>query len=382
MSWMSSTTVVFPLMALFVALTTVPVVPTVLTVVLLIVGLLPWALVAGGVRLPSMVLVIVDLAVVSVLTIRYENQGALFLGVVACMWIAAQGLRSQSIVAVIGFSAVSIGCSVSMHDDKQGWVIWLTGMLFGWFVGSLMFRQQRLTADLDAARSDLAATVAEQERKAIAREVHDIVGHSLTVVLLNIAGARRHLATNPAAAAEAMERAEKISRDSLESVRSVVGLLSSSSDSQRDAPLPSGADVAPMLEQARRSGLPITVEVTGEPAELDPTIGLTVVRLLQESLANASRHAPGTTIDVRVEINTRSVTTTIANDLVTRAAATPTAPTSTAPTSTRTGLGVAGMTDRIEALNGSLDIGVRDGRWVVRGVLPRRLSRAPELAVR
>ncbi|MEO7397698.1 MAG: histidine kinase dimerization/phosphoacceptor domain-containing protein [Ilumatobacteraceae bacterium] len=96
--------------------------------------------------------------------------------------------------------------------------------------------------------------------------MHDIVGHSLTVVLLNIAGARRHLATNPAAAAEAMERAESISRDSLETVRSVVGLLSSSGDSQRDAPLPGGGDVLPLLEQAKRCGLPVSVALSGNPS--------------------------------------------------------------------------------------------------------------------
>lgn len=373
MAWMSSTNIAFPAMALFVALTTfLTVRPTAVTVALLAVALVPWGFVAAGFDVPPSMVVLVGLGATAVLTIRYDDQGALFLGVVTCTWVASRGLRWESVLAVVGFSAASVGCSISIDDDKQGWIIWGTGMLFSWFAGTLLYRQQALTAELEAARQHLAVSVAEQERKAIAREVHDIVGHSLTVVLLNIAGARRHLATNPAAAAEAMERAEKISRDSLESVRSVVGLLSTSSDSQRDAPLPTGADVAPMLEQARRSGLPLTVDVIGNPAELDPTIGLTVVRLLQESLANASRHAPGATIDVRVEVDEVSVTATVGNDLVDRVA----------PASTRSGLGVAGMTDRIEALNGSLDIGVRDGRWVVRGVLPRWLNRAHELAVR
>jgi len=359
-------------MVLFVALTTfLTVSPTPVTVGLLAVALAPWAFVAAGFEVPPVLVVLVGLAATTVLILRYEDQGALFIGVVTCMWVASLGLGWQSILAVVGFSAVSLGCSVSIEDDQQGWIIWGTGMLFSWFAGSLLFRQQRLTTDLDTARSDLAASVAEQERKAIAREVHDIVGHSLTVVLLNIAGARRNLATNPAAAAEAMERAEKISRDSLESVRSVVGLLSSSIDSQRDAPLPSGADVAPMLEEARRSGLPLTVLVTGNPAELDPAIGLTVVRMLQEALANALRHAPGAMIDVVIEVDDRSVTATVTNDLVVRQLP-----------STRTGLGVAGMTDRFEALSGSIDIGVRDGRWVVCGVLPRWLNRSPELSVR
>jgi signal transduction histidine kinase len=374
-AWMSSTSIVFPAVALAIALSTfITVRPTPLIVLLLAVALTPWALVAGGIDVPPVAVVLVGLGPVLWLVAGYGDQAALFLGVTTCTWASARGLRWTTVFSVAGFTAASVWCSISVDDDKPGWIIWFTGMLFGAFAGALLHRQQALTAELQAARHDLAASVAERERKAIAREVHDIVGHSLTVVLLNIAGARRHLATNPAAASEAMERAEKISRDSLESVRFVVGLLSSTADSQRDAPLPGGADLVPMLEQARRAGLPIVVEVTGDPGELEPTIGLTLVRLLQESLANASRHAPGATIHIEVAVDPTSVTATVVNDLVARHAP-------VAPGAARTGLGVAGMTDRIAALDGTLDVGVHDGRWTVRGVLPRSLHRRPEPSV-
>ena len=188
-----------------------------------------------------------------------------------------------------------------------------------------------------------------------------MVGHSLTVVLLNIAGARRHLASNPAAADEALAQAEIVGRESLDTVRTVVGLLHSPEASQRDAPLRDGRDVVALVEQARRAGLPVTLTVAGDPAALEPTIGLTVVRLLQESLANANRHAPGAPIDVRLCVTAGAVTATVVNP-VERSAP---------PIATRPGVGLSSMTARVAALHGSIDIGVRADRWVVSWHLPR-----------
>lgn len=376
LAWMSSTSIVFPVAALAVSLLTFATMPPTPAIAgLLAIALLPWALVAGGVEVPSMAVLVVTAVTTAWLTIRLDDQATLFLGVVMCSWAAAKGLRWATILSFVSFSAISVGCTVvSDKDNYPAWIIWSTGMAFGCFAGTLLFRQQMLTDQLAAARSGLALAAAESERKAIAREVHDIVGHSLTVVLLNIAGARRHLATNPVAAAEAMERAESISRDSLETVRSVVNLLSSTDDSQRDPPLPGGADIVPLLEQAQRSGLPVTLTVSGNLAELEPALGLTVVRLLQEALANATRHAPGEMIDVDLQVTDACVTATVSNAIADRSAS--------GVLAARAGLGVAGMTDRVTAVHGSLDAGVRDGRWVVRAFLPRSMSRSTELSLR
>lgn len=376
-AWMSSTSTVFPILALITSLLTfftTP--PTAAIALLLLLALAPWALVGCGFDVPPVLVVTVSLVAVTWMVAGHDDQAALFLGVVACTWTAAKGLRWVSMYSVVGFTIASIACDATGDGGKPFWVIWATGMGFGWFSGSLLFRQNLLMDQLASVRSSLVLAAAEQERKAIAREVHDIVGHSLTVVLLNIAGARRHLATNPTAAAEALERAESISRDSLETVRSVVGLLSTSGDSQRNAPLPDGGDVVPLLEQAKRSGLPLSLSIDGDPTELEPAVGLTVVRLLQEALANATRHAPGEGIDVSIQISSSTVTTVISNSVLTGQ------PASANKTPARPGLGVASMTDRVAALHGSLDIGVRDARWVVRGVLPRAMSRAVDATLR
>lgn len=329
---------------------------------LLGVALVPWALVTRHVRVSPLIVVIVTLVPTFVLVFRYTDQAALFLGVVTCTWAAASGMRLPTSVAVIGFSSASVVCDVHVDDGRHGgWAIWSTGMLFGWFAGALLFRQRSLTNALADARHELGLAAVANERKAIAREVHDIVGHSLTVVLLNISGARRNLANNPAAAAAALERAEAVSRDSLETVRSVVSLLSSDGVSQRDAPLPGGGDLVPLLDQARRSGMPIVSKIAGDPARLEPTIGLTLVRLLQEALSNASRHAPGATVDVDVDIDDHYVTVTVANAI----------PASTRSSSDRVGVGLASMHDRVAAMSGSIQLGAEHGRWLVHATLPR-----------
>ena len=363
MAWLTETSIVFPVAALVMSLLTfASTSPSPAIVGLLGVALLPWAFIAGRVHVPPLLVVVVTLVPTFVLVLRYRDQAALFLGVVTCTWAAGSGMRLATRLAVIGFSAVAVVCDIRFTSATDGgWAIWTTGMLFGWFAGALLFRQRMLTDELADARHELGLAAVEHERKAIAREVHDIVGHSLTVVLLNIAGARRNLANNPAAASDALERAEAISRDSLETVRSVVSLLSSDGESQREAPLPGGGDLAPLIDQARQSGMPIVANISGDPVSLEPSIGLTLVRLLQEALANASRHAPGATVSVDVHIDDRSVVATVANAMppVTRSA------------TDRVGLGLASMHDRVAAVSGSICVGVEHDRWLMQATLPR-----------
>ena len=363
---LTTPSLVFPWAALIVAvLTFASTRPSLGIVGLLGIGLLPWAAVAAGIDVPPIAVVVVTAAPTLLLILHYNDQAALFLGVVACTWTSSRGLRLATWTSLGLFSAISVVCNITNHWDQGGWVIWTTGMLFGVFAGSLLHRQRVLTDQLEDARHELGVAAVEHERKAIAREVHDIVGHSLTVVLLNISGARRNLANNPVAAAEALERAECVSRDSLETVRSVVSLLSSAEESQREAPLPGGADVMPLLDQARRSGMPIEVSLTEDASILEPSIGLTLVRLLQESLANASRHAPAAAVEIDIAIDHHSVTLEMGNAI----------PTTARSVSDRVGIGIAGMQDRVTAIGGTISAGPIDGRWVVRATLPRPLNR-------
>lgn len=374
MAWLTHTSMVFPLAMLAAALLSfVSAAPTVPIVALFGVALLPWALIAGGVHLPGVPTIAITVGATAWLVFGFNDQPALFLPIIAIAWAAAEGHRLAAVIGVVGGTVAALGCSYHAVAGKPSvWAIWGTGMLFGWFTGTLLHRQQRLVEQVSTARRELELAAAAEERKQIAREVHDIVGHSLTVVLLNIAGARRQLVKNPGAAAEALDRAESVSRESLDTVRAVVGLLSTSDDSQTDAPLPGGADVVPLLERARASGLPLRASVDGDPAALEPAVGLTLVRLLQEALSNASRHAPGMPVDVTLSIAPHAVEVVIANDAP--AVAAEVVSPGGARSRSRQGLGLSSMSERVTALHGVLDAGPRNDRWIVRGVLPRSVQ--------
>ena len=371
-NWLTSTTIVFPLAAVVVAaLTFITEPPTVAIVACLVIATVPWAFVAAGMRVPAIALVLVDTVAVGALVLPLDDAAAMFIAIVAICWAAAQGLRLASIVGFVG-GTVTVSIAMAMEHDafqRSGAVSWITGLATGWFMGVLVNRQRQLTDDLTEARHELSLAAIRDERTMVAREVHDIVGHSLTVVLLNISGARRHLSKNPETAADALDRAEAVTRDSLETVRNVVGLLSS--ENQRFEPMPGGGDVHTIVEQARESGLPISLMVSGDPADLEPAVGLTLVRLLQESLSNASRHAPGAPIDVSLMVATNNVTAVVSNPM-------PAGAGGTAPTNRR-GLGLASMTDRVAAVRGTLEIGRRDDRWLVRCVLPRTVLAGPDV---
>ena len=136
---------------------------------------------------------------------------------------------------------------------------------------------------------------AAAERTRIARDVHDVVAHSLTVVMLHVTGARRALATDPARADEALARAEMVGRESLDSIRQVMGLLRDPGGGhptcRRTGARPT---CAALIDGYRAGGLDVTSDrQLDADGSLDPAVELVVFRVVQESLANVLQHAPG-----------------------------------------------------------------------------------------
>ena len=134
------------------------------------------------------------------------------------MWLPA-------IAAAASFLAI-LDCTIEKGSIDESGIVYFTGGIgISWLSGWLLRRQAALTAQVEAMRDTQVQQLAAQERARIAREVHDVVAHSLTVVMLNLTGARRALATDPDRADEALARAEVVGRDSLDSIRQVMGLL-------------------------------------------------------------------------------------------------------------------------------------------------------------
>jgi signal transduction histidine kinase len=259
------------------------------------------------------------------------------------------------LAVVIGGAAVLmfVGEWLGSSDDP-GWGAWTAGTLLSAVSLTMVRRQRLLLEQLREAQAGLAQRAAAEERNRIAHDLHDVIGHALTVSLLHITSARLALAEDPDEAGEALAEAERLSRRSLADVRAVVGLMK---DPTATAPLPGVDQIGELVESFRRAGSVVECEVVGDLTRLTATKGLTVYRILQEALTNAVRHAPGSTALVRVEVD--SDRTRVQVD----SAGAP------GPASVD-GAGLAGMRERAEAMGGELSAGPAGSGWRVEAVLP------------
>ena len=215
-------------------------------------------------------------------------------------------------------------------------------------------RQQRLlVVQLRDAQAGLADRARVEERNRIAGEMHDVIGHALTVSLLHVSSARLALDDDPAEAKESLAEAERLAQQSLAEVRAAVGLMRGH-DPSAVAPMPGAGEVAELVDSFRRAGTTVELAVDGDLGSLGATLGLAVYRIVQESLTNASRHAAGSAVTVRIDVGGGDTTVTVVSD--------------GAPgPEPREGSGVLGMRERAEALGGRLRRRLLAGRLAGRG---------------
>jgi signal transduction histidine kinase len=231
--------------------------------------------------------------------------------------------------------------------------------------GLLVRRERDLVAQLREAQAGLAERARSEERNRIARELHDVIAHTLTVSLLHVTSARLAVEHDLDDAARSLAEAERLGRASLDEVRMAVGMLHQDGDPGRSSPLP-GADGLPVLiEQFRSAGADAAFTVDGNVARLPATTGLALYRIVQEALTNAIKHAPGSQTAVHVAVGADEVR------LAVDTAAEPTA-------GTGTGFGVLNMRERAQSLGGTCTAGPGGHGWLVRAVLPLNPSRRRE----
>jgi signal transduction histidine kinase len=187
-------------------------------------------------------------------------------------------------------------------------------------------------------------------------EVHDVIAHSLSITLLHLTGARRGLQQDGDIdeALDALEQAEQLGRQAMGDIRRTVGLLDAGPT--RTKPEPGIDDIAVLVTDFNRAGLTVDLVTDGATERVSAAAGLALYRIAQESLANIAKHAPESTAAIRLTISRRTAELSVTNRLPTRVAAhTPSA-----------GRGLTGMRQRIELLDGAIDVGPIDDEWRVR----------------
>ena len=318
-------------------------------------------------RLPTAVLIVWLYGPPVTSLLHWRGEGVVFLVVIALSYLT---LREDDIRLRVAAGALAVavpgGVQLVVHDD-WGWPFWTGGLLVTWLSAEQLRRYRALVAELESTRERLAVQAVHLERRRIAAELHDLVGHSLGVLLLHITGARRRIEDDPAGSAEALRRAESIGRSGLAEIRRSVAALRDETGASL-APAMTAADVPALVGATAAAGCAATLEVSGSLAGIEPITGLAVYRVVQESLANATRHAPGAAVRVAIAVGAAEVDVTVADGGgVGRARGQGGAG----------GVGLVGMRERVEALGGTLAAGPAAGGWRVHATLPRAGVPAP-----
>jgi signal transduction histidine kinase len=272
---------------------------------------------------------------------------------VLAAWLTLAAGRSVGIAYAIGVIAL-FGSEWIWAETDPGWGPWMVGVTFTTLSSLLVRHELALVAQLRAAQASLAETARAEERNRIARELHDVIAHTLVVSQLHVASARLAVQNDPSDAVRSLAEAERLGRESLAEVRRAVGLLRDG-DSDGLAPLPGAADVPALAERFQAAGTDVALTVTGELAAVSPTAGLALYRVLQEALTNAVKHAGGWPVTVAVDV---------ADDRVGLLVETG------APPGSGTGVGLSSMSERAASVGGRCTAGPGGRGWQVRAELP------------
>jgi signal transduction histidine kinase len=237
-----------------------------------------------------------------------------------------------------------------------------------WFVGYGVRQRRRYLAaeqaERDRAEAERGRLAVREERVRIARELHDVVAHTLSVITFQAGVGRKVGATRPAVAMLALRAVEVSGRGALEELRRILGLLRDDEAEQPTlAPAPGLGDLDELAETVRAAGIPVRLMVTGETASLPPAASLTVYRIVQEALTNVVKHARDAEASVRVRLGPDGVLVAVSDNGGT-------AVTETAAGSA-TGHGIVGMRERAAAFGGTLEAApLPGGGFRVRAFLP------------
>ncbi|MFI6268806.1 sensor histidine kinase [Micromonospora zamorensis] len=286
----------------------------------------------------------------------------LALGSIAVLAVVVARVDRPVLVWVVAISTVPVLTLVD--PDNRVPVLLLLGALA--IVGDLL-RRNRLSRHALAAQTEQSER--EQERRAvleertrIAREMHDVVAHHMSLIAVQAETAPYRLTDVPAPAAAEFVAIAASARDALTDMRRLLGVLRSESSGPQTAPQPDLADLDAMVDAARRAGLPVTLDAGPvHDGQVPAPVGLAAYRIVQEGLANAARHAGGAAVRVTVRVGHSSLEVRVENS-----------PADARPTADGgPGHGLTGMRERATSLGGTFTAGpLPDGGYAVAAELP------------
>jgi signal transduction histidine kinase len=219
-------------------------------------------------------------------------------------------------------------------------------------------------AALERERDANTRVAAAEERARIARELHDVLSHSVSVMVVQAGAERMALGSGRAPPAEALEAIEKTGRQALAEMRRLLGLLRTGDEPPDHEPQPTVAELDRLASQVREAGLPVELVIQGEPVSLPPGVAVSAYRIVQEALTNVMKHAGPASARVVVRYAAHELELEVADDG------------RGSSNSDGAGHGLVGMRERVALYGGHLDAGSRNGGgFVVRARLPLAAAR-------
>jgi signal transduction histidine kinase len=267
---------------------------------------------------------------------------------------------------------VLIWVDVLLTDNPDTSDFLFTAMLvFGpWLVGRIVAARSELAAELSDKAERLereqekqAELAVAEERARIARELHDVVAHNVSVMVVQSAAARRMIDHDTGKAKEALGSVEQTGRDALKEMRRMVGMLGEKHEELPLAPQPSVDELEWLVERAREAGLEVDLTIEGEKRRLESGVDLSAFRIVQEALNNTLKHAGPARARVKLRYGEHDVEVDVSDDGRGVPAQT--------PNGAAAGHGLLGMRERVAMLGGEIEAGYRkDGGFGVHAKLP------------
>ena len=258
--------------------------------------------------------------------------------------------RSLALASVV----VAAATVAAVNADGESWNV--SGFIFfGFFIGApflagiaIRARRDRERA-LEHERDETARAAVLEERTRIARELHDVVAHAISVIVLQARGARHSLDTDPDDARGAIDAIERTASQALGEMRRLLAILRAEDEAVLLAPEASLAQLDLLAREVGAAGLPVEVRVAGEPRELSPGLDASAYRIVQEALTNALRHAGGSRAVVTLAYGDGVLDIEVADDGVGHG------------DGVGNGHGLLGMRERAAVFGGRIDAGPREG---------------------
>jgi signal transduction histidine kinase len=319
--------------------------------------------------LPVLVVVLVLIGITSGLDSPQDPTYWFLAAIVASHAVGAYPRLPEAVaglVLVLAYFAVGAALDGQTVGDVAFMWILFAGI---WGVGRALERRtneaarlERQAAVLEKEREQRAREAIAEERARIARELHDIVAHGVSTMVLQVGGVRRRLTTDQRAELDVLMNVEETGRRSLVEMHRMLGIMRRADNGNLLSPQPGLGRLDELAESMRAAGLPVEVTVEGEPADLPSGLDLSAYRIVQEALTNSLKHAGPTRASVAVTYRPDALELEVTDDG---------GGTANGDASVNGGHGLVGMRERVALFDGTLETGARpEGGYRVHAHLP------------